>query len=114
MIELTGKTAIVTGAARGIGRAAAMRLAGLGASVVAADIDAEALNSVTAEIVAQGGRAQATAGNLTDPDFPNQLVASALAQFGGLDIIVNNAGYTWDRHRGRGRGMHIVSQLAPV
>lgn len=96
MIELTGKTAIVTGAARGIGRTAAMRLAGLGASVVAADIDAEALNSVTAEIVAQGGRAQATAGNLTDPDFPDRLVRSALDEFGGLDIIVNNAGYTWD------------------
>ena len=96
MIELKGRTAIVTGAARGIGRATAIRLAGYGASVVAADIDADALASVIAEIVEQGGRAHATAGNLTDPDFPDQLVRSALDQFQGLDIIVNNAGYTWD------------------
>lgn len=96
MSELKDRTAIVTGAARGIGRATAIRLAGLGASVIATDIDGEALAAVIHEITRQSGRACGIAGNLTDPDFPDQLVASALAQFGGLDVIVNNAGYTWD------------------
>lgn len=95
-MDLNGKTAIVTGAARGIGRTTAIRLASLGASVMVADIDGEALAAVIAEISQNGGRAHGEARNLTDPDFPDQLVASVLDKFGGLDIIVNNAGYTWD------------------
>src|SRR5690348_11387734 len=91
-IDLSGRTAIVTGAARGIGHAIAAKLAAAGCSVVMADVDAPALEESRASI--EG--AEIFAGNLTDPDIPKRLVDCALKRFGGLDIVVNNAGYTWD------------------
>lgn len=90
---LEGKVALVTGAGRGIGRAIVQHLAAAGAAVMINDLDggpAEETRTLT------GGRAAALAGNVTDPLFPQRLVDATLAAFGGIDIIVNNAGYTWD------------------
>jgi len=95
-ISLDGRTALVTGSGRGIGQAIALQLAGAGASVVVNDLD-EAAAKQTAELVSQaGGKAFALAGDVTAPGFPEQLAEAAVNNFGSLDIIVNNAGYTWD------------------
>ncbi len=93
---LEGKVAIVTGSGRGIGREVALKLASQGARVVVNDLDAEPANEVVAEIGKRGGEALAFACNVTDPDFGTRLVKAALDRFGAIDIIVNNAGYTWD------------------
>jgi 3-oxoacyl-[acyl-carrier protein] reductase len=92
MFSLKSKIALVTGAGRGIGRAVAQQLAAAGATVLLNDLDAGPLEEAQKAIA---GSAQ-IAGDLTDPVFPQQLVDRTIAQFGGLDIIVNNAGYTWD------------------
>lgn len=89
---LQGKTALVTGAGRGIGRSIASQLAEYGASVMCTDLDA----AVVEETASRLPGALALAGDLTAPDFPGKLVEAVLARFGSLDIIVNNAGYTWD------------------
>lgn len=93
---LAGRPAIVTGAARGIGQAIAGRLGRAGARVLLNDIDATELDATVEELRAQGVDAVGLAGDLTRPDFGDSLVAAAVDHFGGLDIIVNNAGYTWD------------------
>lgn len=95
-ISLEGKSAIVTGAARGIGRAIARKLAEAGALVLAADVDEAALTETRSLIATAGGRAEIFTGDLTDPAVPQDLVEAHLRAFGSLDIIVNNAGYTWD------------------
>lgn len=95
-MRLAGKTAIVTGSGRGIGRAVALKLACEGANVVVNDLDGDAAAAVRAEVEALGaGRAAIAAGDVTDRGFPGVAVEAALA-LGGLDIVVNNAGYTWD------------------
>ncbi|WP_433678216.1 SDR family NAD(P)-dependent oxidoreductase [Nocardia sp. CA-119907] len=96
MATLTGKSAIVSGAGRGIGREIALKLAREGANVVVNDLDAEPAKETVAAIEALGGRAVALPGSVTDPRFAEAFVAAAVDSFGGLDIIVNNAGYTWD------------------
>jgi len=94
--SLQSKVAIVTGSGRGIGRAICGKLAWAGAAVVVNDLD-EAPAAETQKIIeTAGGRAAKLAGDITRPDFPQQLVDAALSAFGGIDIIVNNAGYTWD------------------
>ncbi|SAL14925.1 3-ketoacyl-ACP reductase [Caballeronia choica] len=93
---LQGKVAIVTGAGRGIGREVALKLASQGARVVVNDLDAAPANEVVAEIANAGGEALAFACNVTDSDFGSRLVKATLEKFGAIDIIVNNAGYTWD------------------
>ncbi|MEW6210882.1 MAG: SDR family oxidoreductase [Acidobacteriota bacterium] len=93
---LEGKTAIITGAGRGIGRATAELFAFHGARVIVSDIDAHPAEEAVGAIRRAGGQALSVAGDVTARDFPQTLVNSALQQFGGLDIIVNNAGYTWD------------------
>ena len=96
MGKLEGKVAIVSGSGRGIGRAVALKLALEGARVVVNDLD-EATAGDTAKVITNaGGDAAVCAGNVTTADFGERFVATALDRFGGLDIIVNNAGYTWD------------------
>jgi 3-oxoacyl-[acyl-carrier protein] reductase len=91
MFSLESKVALVTGAGRGIGRAIALRLAAAGAKVMANDLDAAPLEETRA---ATGGVAMP--GDVTDPAFPSLLIERTVAELGGLDIVVNNAGYTWD------------------
>ncbi|MFV9428686.1 SDR family oxidoreductase [Rhodococcus pyridinivorans] len=94
--KLQDKVALVSGSGRGIGRAVAVKLASEGARVVINDLDAEPAKEVVAEIEALGGQAVACVGSVTDPAFADRFVATAVDNFGGIDIIVNNAGYTWD------------------
>lgn len=92
---LLGKTAIVTGGGRGIGRAIVQRLVSAGASVLACDLDEEALLEMQASVSASGSVALIH-GNLMEPDFPQQIVNAALKTFDSIDIIVNCAGFSWD------------------
>ncbi|HTQ54585.1 MAG TPA: SDR family oxidoreductase [Bryobacteraceae bacterium] len=94
--SLESKAALVTGAGRGIGRAIARRLAAAGAAVMVNDLDPAPAAETADDIAKSGGRAASLAGDVTAPDFPQKLVDATLAAFGGLHIIVNNAGYTWD------------------
>jgi 3-oxoacyl-[acyl-carrier protein] reductase len=96
-MELAGRTAIVTGAGRGIGRATAHALAQLGAAVVVNDIGRGEAGAPTAERVADeirsaGGRAAASTDSVTDWDGAARLVELGRREFGSLDILVNNAG----------------------
>jgi 3-oxoacyl-[acyl-carrier protein] reductase len=90
---LDGKSAIVTGSARGIGRATAELLASQGAQVLINDLDGDVAEQAAGEIE---GETAVFAGDLTKSDAPEQLVAKAVDSFGKIDIIVNNAGYTLD------------------
>jgi 3-oxoacyl-[acyl-carrier protein] reductase len=93
---LESKVALVTGAGRGIGLAIARRLAGAGASVMLNDLDAAPAQEAEALLSAEGARVGSISGDVTHPGFPDELVKATLQRFGSLDIIVNNAGYTWD------------------
>jgi 3-oxoacyl-[acyl-carrier protein] reductase len=96
MSTLEGKVALVTGAGRGIGRAIGLRLAHAGARLVLNDLDAEPVQETIEMIRQSGGDAVACVGSVTEPKFGERFVQSALDNYAGLDIIVNNAGYTWD------------------
>jgi 3-oxoacyl-[acyl-carrier protein] reductase len=96
MTKLAGKVAVISGSGRGIGRSVALKLASEGAAIVVNDLDEGPANEVVAEIEAAGGRAVACIGNVTAEDFGDRFVKTAIDSFGGLDIIVNNAGYTRD------------------
>jgi 3-oxoacyl-[acyl-carrier protein] reductase len=96
-IDLSGRTALITGAARGIGRAVALRLAASGANVVinyrgSTEAAAETVQAVTAA----GGQALALQGDVSESGTADRLVKETVAHFGGLDILVNNAGITRD------------------
>jgi 3-oxoacyl-[acyl-carrier protein] reductase len=90
---LDGKAAIVTGSARGIGRATAELLAEQGARVLINDLDGDVAEQAASEI---SGETAVFGGDLTQPGTPDALVQKAIDEFGQIDIIVNNAGYTWD------------------
>jgi 3-oxoacyl-[acyl-carrier protein] reductase len=91
-INLSGRTALVTGAGRGIGLAIASQLAAAGASLVINDLDEAVVEKAAASL----SNVVAVAGDVTSPELPQRLVDAAIDRFGSIDIIVNNAGYTWD------------------
>jgi 3-oxoacyl-[acyl-carrier protein] reductase len=93
MGSLEGKVAIVTGSARGIGRATAELLAEEGASVLVNDVDIDVATHAASEI---NGETAVFGGDLTKGDTPDRLVQAAIDAWGRIDIIVNNAGYTLD------------------
>lgn len=94
MIDLSGKTAVVTGASRGIGRAVAIGYAAAGAAVALVARSTDALDTVRAEIESAGGRALTLSCDVTDPDAVQAMVRSAIDGLGAVDILVNNAGGT--------------------
>ncbi|QQR69031.1 MAG: 3-oxoacyl-[acyl-carrier-protein] reductase [Alphaproteobacteria bacterium] len=93
MFDLSGKTALVTGASGGIGGAIARALHGQGANLVLTGTRREALDELAAEL---NSRAAVAVGDLSDPATPAELFKTAEAAFGGVDILVNNAGLTRD------------------
>jgi NAD(P)-dependent dehydrogenase (short-subunit alcohol dehydrogenase family) len=96
-VSLDGRIAIVTGAGQGLGRAEALALASAGARVVLNDLPGNALDSVAAEVTAGGARARIAAGDIGDWSTARSLLDTALSEFGGLHILVNNAGVLRDR-----------------
>jgi 3-oxoacyl-[acyl-carrier protein] reductase len=96
MSKLQGKVAVVTGAGRGIGRAIAVKLASEGARLVINDLDEAPAKETLAALAALGADARAVVGDVTDADFPGRVIEAAVSGLGGLDIIVNNAGYIWN------------------
>ena len=94
--KLEGKVALITGSGRGIGRAIALKLASEGARIVVNDLDAEPAEETVQAIRAAGGQAVACVGSVSAPDFAERFIGTAVSEYKGLDIIVNNAGYTWD------------------
>lgn len=96
MGTLDGKVAMISGSGRGIGRAIALKLASEGAAVVVNDLDIGPAQETVVAIESAGGNAVACAGNVTAVGFAERFVQTAVDSFGGLDIVVNNAGYTWD------------------
>lgn len=95
-ISLSGKSAIVTGAGRGIGLAIARNLLAADASVLLVDIDESALENAKKALSQTGGKIATLAGDLTAPHFAEAAVEKLTQNFGSVDIVVNNAGYTWD------------------
>ncbi|MDQ0068752.1 3-oxoacyl-[acyl-carrier protein] reductase [Variovorax boronicumulans] len=94
--KLEGKVALITGSGRGIGRAIALKLASEGARIVVNDLDAEPAEETVEAVRAAGGQAVACVGSVSAPDFAERFVGTAVSEYKGLDIVVNNAGYTWD------------------
>ncbi|MGH2991272.1 MAG: SDR family NAD(P)-dependent oxidoreductase, partial [Solirubrobacterales bacterium] len=90
---LDGKAAIITGSARGIGRATAELFTSEGARVLVNDIDGDIAEQAAAEI---DGETAVFAGDLTKEGVTDDLVKKGSDEFGHVDIVVNNAGYTWD------------------
>lgn len=95
-MKLQGKVALVTGSARGIGRAVADKLAADGARLVINDVDEQPAEEAAEALRAQGAEVAVCAGDVTSADFGDRIVRTAMEAFGGIDIVVNNAGYTWD------------------
>lgn len=93
---IEGKVAIVTGSGRGIGRAVAELFGRHGARVVVNDLDRRVAEEAAHAVERAGGQAMVCAGSVTDPAFPGTLIESTVGHFKALDIIVNNAGYTYD------------------
>jgi len=94
--KLDGRVALVSGSGRGIGREIALKLASEGARIVVNDLDADPAAQTAEMIRDMGGEAAICAGSVTEDGFAQRFVETGVTAFGGLDIIVNNAGYTWD------------------
>jgi 3-oxoacyl-[acyl-carrier protein] reductase len=95
-VRFTGKVALVTGAAQGIGAATARRLAAEGASVAVVDLTAERAQPLVDEITASGGTAAAFGADVSDQDAVEAMTDAVVERFGSLDVLVNNAGITKD------------------
>ncbi|MBN2569314.1 MAG: SDR family oxidoreductase [Deltaproteobacteria bacterium] len=93
---LEGKVCVVTGGGRGIAQAACLLFAQDGGKVVVCDLDEGPANETVEAIKKTGGEAVAIAGDITADDVPEMIVQAAVDSFGGIDVIVNAAGYTWD------------------
>jgi 3-oxoacyl-[acyl-carrier protein] reductase len=93
-MQLSGKVAVITGAGRGIGRAIAGAYAAEGAAVVCAARHADQIEATAEAVTSDGGRALAVPANVTDPEAMEELFDAAVRGFGGIDIVVGNAGYT--------------------
>jgi NAD(P)-dependent dehydrogenase (short-subunit alcohol dehydrogenase family) len=91
-MDLTGRVAIVTGAAQGIGFGIAERLGQDGAGLVLVDVDGDALNDAAARLADSGGKPLTIVADLTDPATPQEVTDRAVEHHGGVDILVNNAG----------------------
>lgn len=96
MSLLQDKVCIITGSGRGIGAAAALKFAEMGAKVVVTDIDPEPAEATVAKIKAMGGTALAIAADVTSDGDIEELVGQTMNSYGAIDVLVNNAGYTWD------------------
>ncbi|MDM0103448.1 SDR family oxidoreductase [Variovorax sp. J22R24] len=96
MGKLDGKVALVTGSGRGIGQAIAMKLASEGARIVINDLDADPAHETVELLKKSGAEAVACVGSVSAPDFAERYIKTAVDNFKGIDIIVNNAGFTWD------------------
>jgi NAD(P)-dependent dehydrogenase (short-subunit alcohol dehydrogenase family) len=96
-VDLAGRTAIITGAGGGLGRAHALYLASKGAKVVVNDVSGEAAHRVAEEIAGNGGVAMAVAASVTDEDAVEQMVSAVLRNWERIDILVNNAGFLRDK-----------------
>src|SRR5947209_16170228 len=105
---LDGKAAIVTGSARGIGRATAELLVAEGAQVLINDLDGDVAEQASSEI---SGETAIFAGDLTKPGVPDELVQKAIDAFGKVDILVNNAGYTLDASVHKTSDEHFQAML---
>src|SRR5215467_13712508 len=92
MSDYSGRNVLITGAASGMGRLMALRIAREGAHVLLWDVDARGLDGVRAEIVAAGGQASTYEGNLADRHAIAAVAAKVLAEVGRVDVLINNAG----------------------
>ena len=92
MTDLTGRVAVVTGAAQGIGFSIAERLGQSGAGLVLVDINGDGLNDASVQLAGSAGKPLAIAADLTDPAAAQEVTARAVKHHGGVDILVNNAG----------------------
>jgi len=92
MGRVQDQVAVVTGAAQGLGRAIALRLAEEGALMALGDIDSAGLNQTVADVIAKGGQAFGVAGDLTEEASATRLIEDAVARYGRIDILVNNLG----------------------
>ncbi|NOP95835.1 SDR family oxidoreductase [Mycolicibacterium fortuitum] len=93
---LIGRTALVTGSGRGIGQQIAIKLAAAGSSVVVNDIDKHVADATVNIIRSAGGVAVSCTGGVTEAPFAERFITTAVEEFGGIDTVVNSAGYTWD------------------
>jgi 2-deoxy-D-gluconate 3-dehydrogenase len=125
LFDLTGKAAIITGGAMGIGRGIALRLAEAGAAVLIADTNLAAAHATVEEIKATGGRAEAIQADASSAADAHKVVERSISSFGRLDILVNNAGIypfvpaletteeTWDRVLAINlKGVFLYTQIA--
>jgi len=101
MERFIGKRVVVTGSGSGFGEAIAKRFAREGASVIVADIDAERADRVVAEIVAADGKARAVRTDVSSAEAVHAMIELAVSTFGGLDVLINNAGLGVPQSAGR-------------
>ncbi|PCR90894.1 SDR family NAD(P)-dependent oxidoreductase [Natrinema ejinorense] len=101
LFDLDGRVAVVTGGGRGIGRAIAIELANAGAAVVPSARSTDEIEAVAGEIRESGGDAVAVSADVTDSADVNDVIDRAAAEFGGVDVVVNNAGFNPDDALGR-------------